>query len=194
MLKRSFFTMFILFGLLLTSCVSQEEAHNQECIVGTWQLSGNEPFARALLPPGSFEQDAIEFIDAGGVIGYSFDQQGKVYVDVIAWMTQLSVQEGDQNYPLDMNMIGQASGSYHLDGDQLSVTAVDQSNLAFEAFLDGMSMMRSLQVEEFAPLFSSAYPVAQIKCSETTLSLTILDQPGLTEPIEFQRVSQEPED
>lgn len=193
MSKRSLFIVLVLLVLLLTACGASKQAQNQACLVGTWQLSSNEPFARALLPPGSLNQDALQFVDAGGVVGYSFDQQGKVFVDVIAWMSQMSLQEGDQNYPLDMNMIGDASGSYQLDGDQLSVTSIDQSNLAFEAFLDGMSMMRSLDVAEFAPLFNKAYPVVQMECSETTLSLKILDQPGLNEPIEFQRVSQEQE-
>lgn len=190
MSKRCLFIVLVLLVLLLTSCGISKQAQNQACLVGTWQLSSNEPFARALLPAGSFDQGSLQFIDAGGVVGYSFDQQGKVFIDVIAWMSQMSVVEGGQNYPLDMNMIGDASGSYRLDGDQLSVTSIDQSNLAFEAFLDGMSMMRTLNVDEFAPLFNKAYPVAQIECSETTLSLRILDQPGLTEPIEFQRVSQ----
>lgn len=193
MSNRSIVAVFVLFVFLLTSCNSNPEANNQECIVGTWQMAGNEPFARAVLPPGSFEQESIKFIDAGGVVAYSFDQQGKVFVDVVAWMSQLSVQVEDQSYPIDLNMIGDASGSYRLDGDHLSVTAIDHSNLAFEAFFDGVSMMRTLKVNEFAPMFLSAYPVAQIECSETTLSLTILDQPGLKEPIKFRRVSQEQE-
>ncbi|HSQ27749.1 MAG TPA: hypothetical protein VLM80_11555 [Anaerolineales bacterium] len=193
MSKRKFLSLVLLIVLLLTSCTSKSEVSVEKCIVGTWQLAGNEAFARALLPPGSFDQETLSFVDAGGVVGYSFDEQGKVFVDVIAWMSQLSVQVDEQSYPLDINMIGEASGSYSLAGDQLSVTAVDHSNLAFEAFLDGMAMMRSLKVDEFAPLFNAAYSLAQIECNETTLRLSIIDQPGISQPIEFTRVTEKQE-
>ncbi len=174
--------------ILMSSCNLRSQPAIQKCLVGTWQLSESEAFARAVLPPGSVEQDWLEFVDAGGVVGYSFDSQGKVFVDVIAWMSQMSVQVEDQTLPLDMNMIGDASGTYQLDGDKLKVKEVGQSNLAFEAFLDGMLMMRSLQVEEFAPLFSKAYSVAQVECNETTLRLNFSDQPE-KKPIVFTRVT-----
>lgn len=193
MRTKIFFVILLIAVLSLNSCNLWNETANQKCIVGTWQLTGNETFARALLPIGAFEQDAISFIDAGGVVGYSFDEQGKVFVDVIAWMSQLSVVVEGQSYPIDLNMIGDVSGSYSLVGDRLSVTSVDHSSLAFEAYLDGMSMMRSLKVDEFAPLFSDAYPVAQIECSETTLRLKFSDESDLTNPIEFMRVSQNQE-
>lgn len=193
MLKRKIFSLVLLIPLLLAACTSTSDASVEKCIVGTWQLSGNEPFARALLPPGSFDQETLSFVDAGGVVGYSFDEQGKVFIDVIAWMSQLSVQAEDQSYPLDMNLIGEASGTYSLIGDQLSVTAVDHSNLAFEAYLDGMAMMRSLQVDEFAPLFNAEYSLARIECNETTLRMNIIDQPGISQPIEFTRVTEKQE-
>ena len=101
------------------------------------------------------------------------------------------VEMDQQKLPLDLQMMGEAVGSYSLDGDRIRVTALDHSDLAFEAFLDGDSMMKTLVANEFAPLFVTAYPVAQFECSETTLSLTILEQPGLTAPIEFERVSQD---
>jgi hypothetical protein len=190
MRTRIFFVTLLIAVLLLYSCNLWNETPSQKCIVGTWQLTGNETFARALLPIGAFEQDAISFIDAGGVVGYSFDEQGKIFVDVIAWMSQLSVVVEGQSYPIDLNMIGDVSGSYSLDGDQLSVTSVDHSSLAFEAYLDGVAMMRSMKVNEFAPLFSDAYPVAQIECSETTLRLKLSEDSDLPNPIEFIRVNQ----
>jgi hypothetical protein len=191
MLKLKLSSVLLIVALLLSACAQKSEAEVQKCIVGTWQLSGNEAFGRAVLPPGSFDQDGMSFVDAGGVVGYSFDEKGKVYVDVLAWMSQFLVEMDQQKLPLDLQIMGEAVGSYSLDGDRIRVTALDHSDLAFEAFLDGDSMMKTLVANEFAPLFVTAYPVAQFECSETTLSLTILEQPGLTAPIEFERVSQD---
>jgi hypothetical protein len=197
MTKKILFTLTVLLialnVLLLSACTSKGEAENQACIVGTWQLSGNEAFSKALLPADAFEQESVTFVDAGGVIAYSFDNQGKIFVDSPAWMSQLSVLVEQKNYPLDLQMMGDASGAYRLEGDRVSVTAVDYSNLAFEAYLDGEPMLQSLSADDFAPLFMSNYSTAHLECTQSTLRLTILDKPGFNEMIEFQRVNLEQE-
>ncbi len=62
-----------------------------------------------------------------------------------------------------------------------------------KAFMPWTNRDRSLKVDDFAPLFSDAYPVAQIECSETTLKLKFSEEYDLTNPIEFMRVSQNQE-
>lgn len=177
----------------MSACGNQQEKAAQECMAGTWQLMDMEAFARVLLPPGAFEQKNLKFNGGAGLLGYTFKENGLVSIEAFQWMGQFSVTEDNSLYELNLQINGLASGKYHLEGDIVSVDSVESTNLTYLAVFDEETMVDTFQADEFAPLFVPDYHQAHFECSDTTLSLTMINQPEIDRPIVFKRVVQKEE-
>lgn len=193
-MKRWIFVIFLLaIVLTMSACGSQQEKAEQACVVGTWQLIDMEAYARALLPPDAFEQDKLKFNGGAGLLGYTFKENGDVGIQALNWMGQFSVAVDNALYRLDLQIEGIASGTYHLENDMLSVDSVKSTDLSYLAVFDEETMVDTFQANEFAPLFVPEYNQARFECTETTLKLFLINQPGINQPMVFQRVVQQQE-
>ncbi len=179
--------------LAATACGSQADKAARACMVGTWQLTDMETFARAVLPPGAFEQKSLKFNGGAGLLGYTFTEDGQITVEAFQWMAQFSVAEGTSLYRLDLQINGVANGKFSLEDDIVRVDSVQSSHLTYLAVFDDETMVDTFQANEFVPLFVPDYNQARFECSDSTLSLFLLNQPGIEQPVLFQRVVKQQE-
>ena len=56
MQSKVFIVFLLVFSFALSACTSVENDRNQVCLEGSWQVSDEETFARALIPVGALEQ------------------------------------------------------------------------------------------------------------------------------------------
>ncbi|MEW5869299.1 MAG: hypothetical protein AB1894_08495 [Chloroflexota bacterium] len=193
MLRKGLFGAVLALALLLSACNGLASTPTPTpvpaCIVGLWEVASPEAFARQLLPPGSFDMDTLHFKGAAGAVGYAFSADGVLTVQALNWMGQFDVRDREILYALNLSMVGFASGAYTLEGDTLRVNEVkDSSGISFQAMMDQETMMDSINVQDFAPLFVAPFTVGRITCSETELRLEILNLPTAQEPLVFVRV------
>lgn len=189
--RKNWILIVLIISSLMTSCSQPGKIETEKCIVGEWLLISDEAYARALLPPGSFEQDTLKYNSGGGLVLYTFDDKDQLTIQVSGWLAQFSVMVENILYQLDFQMMGEAIGEYSLDENLVQVDSQKSSQLNLVASFDGETMLATDQAREFAPLFLSGYNKAQFECTDSTLSLNLLDQPGINQPIIFQRVIRE---
>jgi hypothetical protein len=163
------------------------------CLVGAWQLVGEETFARAIVPPGAFDPEALLYRDMTGAVGYGFTADGKVLVQLSEVTGQFDVRGEQSLAALELLSDGLASGTYTLEGDLLKITPSEKNAITLVANLDGETMMDTLKAQDFVPLFVAPFTTAKMTCSGDSLSLEILNLPTVSEPLTFVRVIKEEE-
>lgn len=193
-MKKLLFVLIISVLLLsLAGCSSKEKDETQQCLIGTWQLIDNEAYARAILPPGAFDLESLRFNGGAGLLGYTFAEDGQATIQAYQWMAQFSVPVDSSLYELNLQMNGFAQGKYSVEGDILRMDSTQTSELSYQAVFDDEGMLDTFQADEFAPLFVPDYNQARFECSDTQLSLTMVNQPGFDQPLIFKKVEKEQE-
>jgi len=189
MLKKLFLFIPLVLFLLLAACDGKatETVAVQPCYVGTWQIADGETFFLATIPPGAFEPDTLEYTGGGGSMTYTFQDDGTLVVAALPAVAKFDFRSGNDLSGLEINVTGFGSAKYQVKDDMIEVGPVDQSEINFVAKLDNEEMMNSTKLSEFAPLFVPPYTTARFTCSGDQLTLTILNMPGATGPIEFKR-------
>ncbi len=168
---------------------NQPTATSSICLEGIWAIRNPEIFYRYALPPGAFDQSALEFKDSSGGIGYRFDSKGVLTIEAVNLIGRFDVKQGAELAPLEIKISGFASGAYTIKGDTVSLNNALSSEMPFLALYDGESMMDTKKAAEFAPLFLPPYTTARFECSADKLTLQILNFPGYQEKLEFQRMT-----
>jgi hypothetical protein len=186
---RKWMTFVLVMMVFLVGCDGTSKKETEKhCLVGTWMLTTEEAFARAVLPPGSFDPKTLNFEESQGIVSYVFDGS-LVSVQVIQWAARFGVRLDTGLMALDLQISGAGGAEYSLEGDILKIGRIktEKSAIGYTAMLDGEEMVNTMKVEDFAPLFVTPYTSARYVCSEDTLNLEILNLPG-AQPITFVRV------
>ena len=157
----------------------------EPCLVGIWQVESLESFFQAMLPPGSFEPGSLAFMSSKGKAAYNFASDGQL--GFLATQLQGDFLSKAESIILTLKSDGYASADYHLEGDKIVVGQLRQSAIQFQALLDKESMLDNPRPDDFVPLFVKPYTTARYTCSGDTLSLEILDFPGISGPVELKR-------
>ncbi len=190
-MKRIFnwtLVLLIVLPLLLSACDSGPQI--QECLVGIWQIDDPDAFARAVLPEGSFEPGQLNFRRGSNEVAYQFYDNGAISVLAVEWKSAYDFDVNQEQTLLEMYINGYVFGEYEIvDGKRVMVTRVSPSQQAIEyqAIADGATLVESSQAVEFLPLFVHPANIADVTCSEDSLSLTILNRHDLESPLTFTR-------
>lgn len=102
---------------------------------------------------------------------------------------RFDVKQDAEILPLEMKMEGFASGAYTINGDTVVLDKVISTDVQFTATYARETMMDTKNVEKFAPLFQEPYTTAKFECTADTLTLLIVNFPGIQEKLEFQRLT-----
>ena len=131
--------------------------------------------------------DIAEFVSVKtvGGVAYRFDNTGVVTVEGVAFNSDIDVNEQPSIVKLTISMEGFASGRYHLEGNNVKISEMIDSDMTFSAVYDGEEMMADVTADGFLPLFVDPYLSAQFECSDTNLLLTFADHPNISQPIQF---------
>jgi hypothetical protein len=178
----------IALSLLLSACNSTPQV--QECLVGIWQIDDPDAFARAVLPEGAFEPGQLHFRGGSDEVAYQFYENGAISVLAVEWQSNYDFDLDQEKALMGMHINGFVFGEYQIvDGTRVMVTRVSPSQQAIEykAIVEGEILADSDQVVEFLPLFVHPSNIADVTCSEDSLSLTLLNRFDLESPITFTR-------
>jgi hypothetical protein len=158
------------------------------CLIGIWQVQTPEVFLRLSIPPGAFDLSTVRFLDSTGGMAYRFDEQGVLTIEAVQFQGNFEVTIDNVSEPLMLLMSGFASGAYKVQGDILSIEQKLTSDIDYRAVYGGEDMMSDAQVDQFAPLFVPPYTKGRFTCTPKTLTLEILNFPGMQEAIHFVRL------
>jgi hypothetical protein len=189
MLRRTgYFYIFLAF--MLVACTTKTPAPpviKDQCLLGTWNVKDREAYARATLPPGSFDQRALTFQKSQGALGLLFKDNGKLYMQALGWTASFEVATDQGILPLVLTMNGSIAAPISLQGNTITVGAIETSEIQFVAKMDKDEMMNTRIAGNFAPFFKQPYNSLQYTCAGDILNLSILNQPGVDTPIAFKR-------
>lgn len=186
MVRMRWLSVLLLLSLSLSACSSTNI--KDECLVGRWMVTSDELLARAMLPPGAFNQDDLVFKGVGGAVGYDFSQSGVLTLQTVSWQALFDVKVEQTMMQLLLTSNGTATAKVDVAGDQITVGEVTQDLSGFTASLDGQEMMNTVKVGEFAPLFIKNAKTGQYKCEGDNLNITYTDPAGVTYTLVFLRV------
>ena len=158
------------------------------CIEGIWELVNKDEFVRALIPVGSFDSTQFVLVKTVGGVAYRFDNAGVLTVEGAAFQGDIDVKDEATIVKLNIRMEGFASGRYQLDGNNIKISEMIDSEMTFSAAYDGEEMMADVKADGFLPLFVDPYISAQFDCSDTSLSLTFVNHPNILQPLQFKRL------
>jgi hypothetical protein len=180
-------------SLLLSACNTGPKI--DECIVGIWQINDADAFARAVLPEGAAPPDSFTFVRGNEEMAYKFNDNGVIQVLGVEWRAFYNIDvEGDAML-MDMIINGFVFGEYQIvDDKRVMVTYVSepQQAIQYQAAIGGELLADTNQAVQFLPLFVHPANIADVTCTEDTLSLTILNRSDLEAPITFTRQVEEP--
>jgi hypothetical protein len=181
----------LLLALLASACAGGEAPAPKiadNCLLGTWQVTSDETFGRALIPPGAIDPKTLKYKEKDGTVTYTFKDDGTLAFQALPWKSRMDVAEGITLYELILLVEGSAAGDYSLEGETIRTGSLTQNEARFLATLDGEVMMDSDKAQEFLPLFVPPYTYARYTCSGDDLTLEITNLPGVYEPIVLERV------
>jgi hypothetical protein len=190
MLKRIWMLAIILLPLFLTACNGRQV---DQCLLGSWGLSGDDMFSRTILPVGSFAPESLTFRGAAGGVIYQFQENGTLAVTVVSWQSRYEVKHETNLWALDLRMEGAVTGEYQLDRAAGTISLVKEKSggVTYSAVLDGDLMMDSTKPSDVLPLFMSRLTTGKYTCAGDTLELSFPNIPGADKPITFQRLNTE---
>ena len=178
----------LVLSLLLSACSSGPKI--DECLVGIWQIDNADAYARAVLPEGAIPPVSLRFLRGSEEIAYKFDEDGVIQVLAVDWTADYEVDVEEDKVRFDMLIEGFVIGEYVItDNQRLMVTKVGTSQevIQYQSSLDGEMMADTDRAVEFLPLFVTPTNIADVTCTEDTLSLTILNRADLESPLTFTR-------
>ncbi len=179
-------------SLLLSACIGVSTATQavQPCHIGAWELTteSGAAFFNATIPQGSLEPGSYKYLGGGGSVIYAFRENGALLIQASPIQVRYSVHSGADLYDLMIQMQGTVKASYKLAGDLIETGAVENSDILYVAKMGADEMMNTQKPEDFVPLLVKPYTKGRITCTPDKLTLEILNQPGVSSPIEFTRI------
>jgi hypothetical protein len=179
----------LMIAILATGCNGTSKKIVTGCIVGNWEVTEAEPFGHLTIPAGALGNYTAEFQGGGGSIGYLFGDNGVLTVVAQNALIKFNLVSGQETLALEIQIDGQASAEYTLEGDLVKVGAFKGGEMDYRAIMDNEPMMDSKLAYEFLPLFVDPYKSAHFVCTDQTLSLQLFNYPGGTQPISLERIA-----
>jgi hypothetical protein len=158
------------------------------CLNGTWTINNLSSYVIAAIPPDMLEEYKLEYKDTSGNATLTLSPDGRISLNFEGLIFRFDANVSIFTVPLTVGIDGEASGGYSLEGDTLTTTQMDTSELTAVAQAMGQDVVDSAQIISLIPLVQPPFNTAIYTCIGDTLQLQFPAYPADFPPLVFKRL------
>lgn len=161
---------------------------SKACLAHTWEVTDISSSVLAAIPDEMLQEYDLQYVGNTGKGYYTLTPDGNVIMQADQMELQFTAKASVFDVPVTVEVDGEATGKYSVEGNTLTTTDMDTSGLTASAQALGQDIVDQSVIINAIPLINSTHNRAEYTCSGDTLTLRLLSYPESVPPVVFRKV------
>jgi hypothetical protein len=158
------------------------------CLFNTWEITGISDYVLSAIPSDLVDQYDLEYTGTSGGAFFTLSSDGNFTMRAEQLEILFNARVSILTVPVTARVDGEATGTFIMGGDTLTILDMDTSGLTASAKALGQDLLDPAMIINAIPLIRAPYNSAEYSCAGDTLQLKISAYPESIPPLVFHKV------